>query len=206
MTWVTFTLIFAVVVGMLGLAGLPDPLEGPDTEKVFMILIELLFHPLIAGIFLSAILAAIMSTADSQLLVASSALTEDLYKVLLRRNAGQSELVWISRLAVIFIAIIAFVIATDPESSVLNLVAYAWAGFGATFGPLIIMSLLWKRMTRNGALAGMIGGGLTVIIWKNLSGGIFDMYEMAPGFVLSLIAIYAISRLTKVTSVERSQQ
>ena len=198
MTWVTFSLIFAVVVGMLGLAGLQQSLEGPDSEKVFMILIDVLFHPLIAGIFLSAVLAAIMSTADSQLLVASSALTEDLYKVLLRRHASQTELVWISRCAVIMIAIIAFLIATDPASSVLNLVAYAWAGFGATFGPLIIMSLYWKGMTRTGALGGMIVGGVTVIIWKNLSGGLFDMYEMAPGFVLSFLAIYLFSKLTTV--------
>ena len=183
---------------MLGLAGLQQSLEGPDTEKVFMILIDVLFHPLIAGIFLSAVLAAIMSTADSQLLVASSALTEDLYKVLLRRNASQTELVWISRCAVIMVAIIAFLIAIDPASSVLNLVAYAWAGFGATFGPLIIMSLYWKRMTRTGALAGMIVGGLTVIIWKNLSGGLFDMYEMAPGFALSFLAIFLFSKFTKV--------
>jgi sodium/proline symporter len=134
-----------------------------------------------------------MSTADSQLLVSSSALTEDLYKVLLRRSASQRELVWVSRLAVIVIALIAFVIALDPESKVLDLVSYAWGGFGAAFGPIILLSLFWPRMTRAGAVAGIIAGGVTVIVWKNLSGGIFELYEIVPGFLISVVAIVVVS-------------
>jgi sodium/proline symporter len=134
-----------------------------------------------------------MSTADSQLLVSSSALTEDLYKVLLRRSASQRELVWVSRVAVIVIALIAFVIALDPQSKVLDLVSYAWGGFGATFGPIILLSLFWSRMTRAGAVAGIIAGGVTVIVWKNLSGGMFDLYEIVPGFLISVVAIVVVS-------------
>ncbi len=193
MIWVAVSLLMAVVVGMVGRAGLAEELSGADSERVFMLLIDAVFHPLLAGVMLSAILAAVMSTADSQLLVSSSALTEDLYKVLLRRSASQRELVWVSRLAVIAIALIAFVIALDPESKVLDLVSYAWGGFGATFGPIILLSLFWRRMTRAGAVAGIIAGGVTVIAWKNLSGGIFELYEIVPGFLISVVAIVVVS-------------
>ena len=162
-----------------------------------MVLVDAVVHPLLAGFLLAAILAAIMSTADSQLLVTSSALSEDFYRVLFRKHASDRELVWVGRLAVVCVAIIAFVIAMDPQSSVLSLVAYAWGGFGATFGPIIILSLFWKRMTRNGALAGLITGGLTVLVWKQLSGGIFELYEIVPGFVLSVIMITLVSLLGK---------
>jgi sodium/proline symporter len=191
--WVVVSLAFAVVIGLVGLAGLDLASYSGDSERVFIYLIDAVVPPLFAGIFLSAILAAIMSTADSQLLVTSSALTEDLYAVLLRNKASQKELVWISRAAVVVVALIAMFIAFDPESSVLGLVSYAWGGFGATFGPIVLLSLFWKRMTRNGALAGLLTGGLTVIVWKNLSGGIFDLYEIVPGFILGLIAIVAFS-------------
>ncbi len=193
MVWVAISLLMAVVVGLVGRAVLPQDLAGADSERVFMLLIDAVFPALLAGVMLSAILAAVMSTADSQLLVSSSALTEDLYKVLLRRGASQRELVWVSRFAVIGIALVAFVIAMDPESKVLELVSYAWGGFGATFGPIILLSLSWRRMTRLGALAGIIAGGVTVIVWKNLSGGIFELYEIVPGFLLSVVAIVAVS-------------
>lgn len=191
--WVVVSLTFAVIVGLVGLAGLDLSFEGADSERVFIYLIDAVVPPILAGVFLSAILAAIMSTADSQLLVTSSALTEDLYAVLLRNKASQKELVWISRFSVVVVALIAMFIAFDPESSVLGLVSYAWGGFGATFGPIVIMSLFWKRMTRNGALAGLLAGGITVIVWKNLSGGIFDLYEIVPGFILGLIGIVVFS-------------
>ncbi|MBV1710090.1 MAG: sodium:proline symporter, partial [Erysipelothrix sp.] len=196
-TWTAISLIGAILVGMLGFVYLKTPLSSAASETVFMVMINSLFHPLVAGLLLSAILAAIMSTADSQLLVASSALTQDLYHVLLRRNATDKELVLASRLAVIFIAVFAALFAVDPNSNVLILVGYAWAGFGASFGPTILLSLMWKRMTRNGALAGMISGGLMVIIWKNLSGGIFDLYELLPAFIVALIAIIIVSLLDK---------
>jgi sodium/proline symporter len=152
-----------------------------------------LFHPVIAGICLSGILAAVMSTADSQLLVASSAVAEDLYKGMFRRQASEKELLWIGRLAVIAIALIAFALATDPDSKVLDLVAYAWAGFGAAFGPAILLSLYWSGMTRRGAIAGIVIGGVTVIVWKQLSGGIFELYEIVPGVAFSFAAIFLFS-------------
>lgn len=195
MTWVIVSLAASMMVGIIGLAYYGNILEGADSEKVFILLVNDLFPSLLAGIFLSAILAAVMSTADSQLLVASSAISEDFYKVLFRKNASDKELVLVSRIAVIVVAAIALVIAMDPESSVLELVAYAWAGFGAAFGPLVLFSIYWKGMTRNGALAGLITGGLTVIIWKNISGGIFELYELLPGFLFASIVIYIVSKL-----------
>jgi len=192
-TWVAIGLTGAIGSGLAGLALLEAPLADP--EKVFMVLIAQLLHPVPAGICLAAILAAIMSTADSQLLVSSSALTEDFYKGLLRPHASQRELVWVGRLAVMTIAAIAGSVAMDPDSRVLDLVAYAWAGFGAAFGPVIVLSLLWPRMTRGGALAGMLVGGATVIVWKQLEGGLFDLYEIVPGVVLSTLAAVVLSRL-----------
>jgi sodium/proline symporter len=200
--WTAISLIGAIMVGTLGFVYLKTPLVGAAAETVFMVMINSLFHPLIAGLLLSAILAAIMSTADSQLLVASSALTQDLYHVLLRRNANDKELVLASRLAVVLIALLAALFAVDPNSNVLILVGYAWAGFGASFGPAILLSLMWKRMTRNGALAGMLSGGLMVIIWKNLSGGIFDLYELLPAFIIALLMIVVVSLLDKNPSSE----
>ena len=197
MTWVIISLGFAVLAGMAGAALPVESLVGPDSEKVFILLVQRMAHPLAAGIFLSAILAAIMSTADSQLLVTSSAITRDFYKVLLRPRARERELLWVSRLAVLGVAAVALVLAMNPENSVLGLVAYAWAGFGATFGPLVLISLYWPRMTRKGALAGIVVGGITVLVWKPLSGGIFNLYEIVPGFLFSTLAILAFSLLDK---------
>ncbi len=192
MVWVIISLTCAVLIGLVANAYIA-PLPDGESETVFMVLVNRMVVPIIAGFLLAAILAAIMSTADSQLLVASSAITEDFYHTFIRKNASQTELVWVSRGTVILIAAIAFVIALDPDSSVLDLVSYAWAGFGATFGPIILLSLFWKRMTAGGALAGIISGGLTVLIWKQLSGGIFELYEIVPGFILSLISIFIFS-------------
>lgn len=195
MTWVCISLCGALLIGVLGSIWLKHPIDDPET--IFMIMINGLTHPALAGVFLAAILAAVMSTADSQLLVTSTSLVEDFYKVVIRKNAGDKEQLWISRFAVIIIAIIGYFIARNPESSVLELVAYAWAGFGAAFGPLVLFSIYWKRMNRWGALAGLISGGITVLIWKNLSGGIFDIYEILPGFILSSIAIVVFSLVSK---------
>jgi len=197
MGWVSVALVAATLVGLIGIGLVQQPLQGADSEKVFMVLARLLFHPMLAGICLAGILAAIMSTADSQLLVASSAVSEDFYKGLWRPSAGQRELLWVGRLAVAAIALVAFFLARDPHSKVLELVAYAWAGFGAAFAPAIVLSLYWDGMTRNGALAGIIGGGLTVIVWKQLSGGIFDLYEIVPGVVVSVCCIVLFSKLGK---------
>jgi sodium/proline symporter len=137
-----------------------------------------------------------MSTADSQLLVSSSALAEDLYRQLLRKDAGQREVVLVGRAAVVLLALVALLLATNPDSTVLGLVAYAWAGFGAAFGPVLLISLYWKRMNWSGAIAGVLTGGSVVVIWKQLDGGLFELYEIVPGVVLASLAIVIVSLLT----------
>lgn len=195
--WVTIALAAATLVGLAGAAWLDPPLQGADSEKVFMAMAAALLHPVVAGICLAGILAAVMSTADSQLLVASSAVSEDLYRDLLRPNAAPGELLWIGRFAVIAIAIGAFLLALDPGSKVLDLVAYAWAGFGASFGPTLLASLYWRRMSLAGAYAGILTGGVTVVIWRSLSGGLFDLYEIVPGVILSAVAVAIFGRMGK---------
>ncbi|MET0066279.1 MAG: sodium/proline symporter PutP [Candidatus Thiodiazotropha sp.] len=203
-TWVFLSLSAACLVGLFGIPVFDAPLA--DAEKVFIRLVDLLFHPLVAGICLAAILAAIMSTADSQLLVSSSTFTGDLYRLLLRKQAGERELMIVGRLAVLCIALAAFALALDPESKVLDLVAYAWAGFGAAFGPAVLLSLYWKGMNRWGALAGILVGGLTVVVWRPLQGGVFDLYEIVPGFVFSSLSIYLVSRGTASSGAQASQR
>ncbi|WP_425259418.1 sodium/proline symporter PutP [Marinobacter qingdaonensis] len=191
-TWSGLGLLGALLCGFAAIGYFETPLE--DGERAFMLLVDALFHPIIAGILLAAILAAIMSTADSQLLVSSSALAEDFYKALFRKDASQEELVWVGRLAVVGIAIIACILGLNPDSKVLELVSYAWAGFGAAFGPALILSLFWRNMTRNGAIAGVVVGGATVVIWGNMSGGLLDLYEIIPGFIFATIAIVLVSK------------
>ena len=195
MTWVILSLAAAVAVGMVGTVYLTTPLEGTDSEKVFLVMTNNLFPPIIAGIVLSAVLAAIMSTASSQLLVAASAFAQDFYKTLLRKDANQTELVWISRASVLIIASIAVYLGFNPNSFILDMVAYAWAGFGAAFGPAILMSLFWKRTTRIGVIAGIIVGGVTILAWKNFAP--FELYEIVPGFIFSLVAIFVVSKLDR---------
>lgn len=206
MIWVTISLFAAVVVGVVGIVYLSEPLTGSLSETVFIVMVNTTFPTVLAGILLSAILAAIMSTADSQLLVTTSAITEDIYRALSKREVKETELVWLSRIIVVIVAGIAFLIALNPDSSVLGLVSYAWAGFGAGFGPVVLFSLFWKRMTRNGALAGMITGGLMVIIWNNLSGGIFELYEIVPGFILASVAIVLFSLIDKLPPKEVQEE
>lgn len=193
MTWVILSLAAAVAVGMIGAVYVTTPLQGTDSEKIFLVMTNNLFPPIIAGVVLSAVLAAIMSTASSQLLVAASAFAQDFYKTLLRKDATQYELVWISRASVLIIASISVYLGFDPDSFILDMVAYAWAGFGAAFGPAILMSLFWKRTTRLGIIAGIIVGGVTVLVWKQLA--LFGLYEIVPGFIFSLIAIYFVSKI-----------
>lgn len=198
MTWMILCLGGAVAVGFFGIAYFQanPALAGPvseNPERVFIELAKILFNPWIAGILLSAILAAVMSTLSCQLLVCSSALTEDFYKAFLRKGASQNELVWVGRAMVLLVAVIAILLASNPENRVLGLVSYAWAGFGAAFGPVVILSVLWKGMTRNGALAGMIVGAVTVVVWKNWIG--LGLYEIIPGFILATLAIVIFSRI-----------
>lgn len=192
MTWVVLSLGAAVLVGMVGRVFLQQPLEGAAMETVFMVMTTELFSPFFAGLIMSAVLAAIMSTASSQLLVTSSAVSQDFYKALIRPDATEKELVWVNRLTVIGVSVIAVLLGLDPNNFVLDMVAYAWAGFGAAFGPALLISLFWKRMTRNGALAGIIVGGATVLVWKQYA--LFGLYEIVPGFILSCVAIYLVSR------------
>jgi|TARA_Y100000310_G_scaffold341598_1_gene441253 sodium/proline symporter len=193
MGWMSITLAASVAVGLFGLAYFSQfhvaEMSVASSEKVFIILTQLVFNPWIAGVLLAAILAAVMSTIDSQLLVSSSCLTQDFYRSFLRPKASEQEMLWTGRLMVLAIAFIAILIASDPQSQVLSLVSYAWGGLGASFGPVIIFSLYWRRMTRMGAVAGMVTGALTVIVWRQLSGGVFELYELFPGFVLASVAI-----------------
>jgi SSS family solute:Na+ symporter/sodium/proline symporter len=209
MSWMIVSLLGALGTGLTGLAyATANGLSVADPETIFILLSDVLFDPLITGFLLAAILAAIMSTISSQLLVSSSSLTEDFYGLFVRRSASQKELVLVGRLAVLAVALAAIGLAYDPENNVLGLVANAWAGFGAAFGPLIILSLTWKRMTRNGALAGMVVGAATVLFWIFApvlpSGAALTtvLYEMVPGFALSALAIVVVSLMGKAPTGE----
>ncbi len=196
-TWMIFSIIGSLAVGFFGIAYVAaQGIALDDSEKIFITLTQLLFNPWIAGFLLAAILAAIMSTIDSQLLVSSSVLTQDIYHKHLRPKASQRELVWVGRATVIGIALIAWSLSLDKDSKVLALVSYAWAGFGAAFGPLMILSLYHKYITKAGAIAGMITGSVTVIVWKGLNGGVFELYELIPGFIMGWVAIVVVSRIT----------
>ena len=200
MTWVVLSLAAAVAVGMVGRVYLTEPLTGTASETVFLVMTNELFPPIAAGLILSAVLAAIMSTASSQLLVAASAFAQDFYRTLIHKDAEQSELVWISRASVLVIASLAVFLGFNPNSFILDMVSYAWAGFGAAFGPAILMSLFWKRTTRNGVIAGIIVGGVTVLVWKQFA--LFGLYEIVPGFAFSILAIILVSLLGKAPSKE----
>lgn len=203
MTWMILCLAGAILVGLLGrLYFAAYPIHAAsvahNAETVFIVLTRELFNPWLAGVFLAAILSAVMSTLSCQLLVCSSALTEDIYKSLLRRDASQRELVWVGRAMVLLVSCVAIVLAWHPESGVLHMVSYAWAGFGAAFGPVVLISLLWPRMTRNGALAGITVGALTVLVWKQFNW--FQLYEIVPGFVFASFAIIVASLMDKPLS------
>lgn len=206
-SWMTVGLLGAVGVGLTGIAFIPDNhVKMDDPETLFIIMSQILFHPLVGGFLLAAILAAIMSTISSQLLVTSSSLTEDFYKLIRgeeRAKSHQKEFVLVGRLSVLAVAIVAIAIAWSPNDTILNLVGNAWAGFGASFSPLVLFSLYWKKLTRAGAISGMVAGALVVIIWivwiKPLAGinEIFGMYEIIPGFLVSVIVTYVVSLLTQ---------
>ncbi|WP_305098593.1 sodium/proline symporter PutP [Croceibacterium aestuarii] len=203
MTWMLVSLIGALGVGLAGRAHvLANPgitLEDPET--IFILMANTLFHPLITGFLLAALLAAIMSTISSQLLVSSSSLAEDFYRLFLRKQASEREIVNVGRVSVLLVSLAAIWIASDPDSKVLGLVSNAWAGFGAAFGPLIVLSLTWKRMTGAGAVAGLVVGAAVVIAW--IAAGWGDsflggpgVYEIIPGFIASWLTIWLVSRAT----------
>ncbi|WP_447928624.1 MULTISPECIES: sodium/proline symporter PutP [unclassified Vreelandella] len=202
MSWMLVSMIGAVSLGIFGRAfAIRNGLEVENPETIFIILSELLFHPLITGFLYAALLAAVMSTISSQLLVASSSLTEDFYRLFLNRNASEKQTVTVGRISVALVGIVAAIIASNPESQVLGLVSNAWAGFGAAFGPLILLSLMWSRTNGAGAIAGMVVGALTVMLWISLGfNGEFlggpGIYEIIPGFIASFIAIMVVSSMT----------
>ena len=203
MSWMIVSIIGAMATGFAGIAYIAKTgLALDDPETIFIVLSQILFSPLIAGFLLAAILAAIMSTISSQLLVTSSSLTEDLYKTFLHKEANDKQQVLVGRISVAIVALVAIYLAYDRDSSILSLVSNAWAGFGAAFGPVIIASLYWKKMTKNGALLGMITGAATVLLWIYLPFTIDGqslsslMYEIVPGFILCSIVIYFVSSLS----------
>ncbi len=204
--WMTVSLVGAVLTGLVGAAYFAAKGGAPaDEETVFLLLSKILFHPFIAGFVLAAVLAAIMSTISSQLLVTSSSLTEDIYRTFLKRDATEKETVTIGRLCVLLVAIVAGLLALDPDSKVLGIVGNAWAGFGAAFGPAVLFSLRWKRTTREGVLAGMIVGALVVVGWI-LAGWSSALYEIVPGFIAASIAIWAVSLATAKPAPEIEQE
>lgn len=196
--WMALSVLGALGTALVGVAYAQQNPEFTitDPEQIFILMGQILFHPLIAGIMLAAILAAIMSTISSQLLVSSSALVEDIYAVFTNKQLNHKTGLLISRLSVATIAVIAALLALNPDSSVLELVAFAWAGFGASFGPIILLSLFWRKLTKTGALAGMVVGAVIVAVWGNIDGGIFDLYEIVPGFVFNLIVAIVVSLVT----------
>lgn len=198
-TWMVFTMGGAMLIGLIGIAYMVKMDQSiRDPETIFVYFSQILFHPLVGGFLLAAILAAVMSTISSQLLVTSSSMTEDFYKAFFRRKASQNELLLVSRLSVIVVAIIALSLSLKPKDTILDLVGHAWAGFGSAFGPLVLLSLLWKRTTRNGGIAGMLIGGLTVLLWVYLPHALDHWYAMIPGFILSFVSIVVVSLLDKM--------
>ena len=204
MTWMILSLFGAIFTGLFAIAYFAKmPLSDPETA--FLYLAKDLFNPWITGILLAAALSANMSTTSAQLLSSSSAITEDLYHTFFRRKATQKELIFVGRIGVLIVGGIAFSLAMNPDNSILNLVAHAWAGLGASFGPVVLISLFWSRMTRNGAFAGMVFGALTVLIWPMIP-EVKAMYELLPGFAFSCIAIFIVSLLDRKPSKKIIEQ
>jgi len=208
MSWMVVAIIGAMATGFAGIAYVAKTgLTLDDPETIFIVLSQILFSPLVAGFLLAAILAAIMSTISSQLLVTSSSLTEDLYKTFLHKEADDKQQVLVGRISVALVALVAIYLAYNRDSSILSLVSNAWAGFGAAFGPVIIGCLYWKKMTRNGALAGMVTGAATVLLWiyapVSIGGQSLSslMYEIVPGFILCSLVIYVVSSMSPQSDV-----
>lgn len=217
--WVAISLVCACVIGVVGRAYLyPEVLSGGGEEKVFIQMILRIFTqdlkaPVIGGLFLCGILAAIMSTADSQLLVSASSMAEDIYKGVVKPDASDKKVMRLSRITVCVIAVLAYLIALNPNSSIMGLVSNAWAGLGAAFGPTVLMSLFWKRTNLQGAAAGIGVGALTVLIWDYIPfvggqtlGTVTGLYSLAIGFALSLLSIILVSLLTPAPAREILQE
>ena len=208
--WVVISLAVAVFIGIVGRALYPTTLTtASDAENIFIVLSSNLLPPLLAGFVMAGILAATISSSDSYLLIAASALAKNIYQGIYRRNASEKQVMRMSRITLLVIALVAMVIAADENSVIFTIVSFAWAGFGAVFGPLMLMSLFWKRINRAGAVAGMLSGGVTVFVWKLLVrplGGVWNIYELLPAFIISCIFIVAVSLLTAPPSAEIQEE
>jgi sodium/proline symporter len=204
--WVIISLGAAAFIGILGRIIYPTSLLTKGaSENVFVLMSESFFPPLLAGVVMAGILAATISSSDSYLLIAASAFSKNIYQGIFKKDATDKSILKVSRITLFVVAIIAMVIAADEDSIIFEVVSFAWAGFGATFGPIMLFSLFWKRTTRIGAIAGMVSGGAMVFIWKlllNPLGGVFKIYELLPAFVISCIVIVVVSLLTKPESDE----
>jgi sodium/proline symporter len=197
LAWQVIALSGAVFSGLVGIAFINRfGIDLADPETVVLLMSQTLLHPLVAGLVLAAVLAAIMSTFSSQLIVCSSALVEDIYKVLQKSPPTERRLVTLGRVCVLAVSIVAALLAVNPNDSILGLVAFAWAGFGASFGSIIVLSLYWRKLTNWGALAAMVVGAVTVFLWNRAEGGIFDLYELLPGFAFALLTAVIVSLLT----------
>ena len=206
MVWVTISLVIAVFIGIMGRKLFPNEfLTNADAENIFIKLSTSYFPPIIAGFVMAGILAATISSSDSYLLIAASSVSKNIFQGIFKKNASDKQVMWVSRITLCVIAVVAAVIALDKDSVIFKIVSFAWAGFGATFGPIMLFSLFWKRTTRAGAIAGMVGGAGMVFLWKlvisNL-GGVFAIYELLPAFIFSTILIVVVSLLTKKPSAQ----
>ena len=196
--WMILSLLGAIATALVGVAYFEQHKESrlADPETVFIVLGQIIFHPFIAGIMLAAVLAAIMSTISSQLIVTSSALIEDLYKAIIKSDASDERYVFFGRIAVLIVSLLAMLLAWPNNESILKLVSFAWAGFGGAFGPIIILSLYWRKLTATGALWGMVAGAVTVGIWGNIEALSDTLYEIIPGFLICLLVTFIVSRIT----------
>ena len=209
-TWCIISLIAAVSIGIIGRVIFPTELATQSaSESIFILMSTSFFIPIFAGIVMAGILAATISSADSYLLIASSAFSKNIYHGIMKKEATDKEVLWMTRVALLVISAIAMVIAINENSVIFTVVSFAWAGFGATFGPIMLFSLFWKRVTREAAIAGMAAGGSMVFIWNLLikpMGGIFGIYELLPSFLLSCIVIYLVSLMTEEPSKEIQEE
>ena len=208
--WCAISLAAAVAIGIIGRILYPNALLTQSaSERIFILMSTNFFVPLFAGIVMAGILAATISSSDSYLLIAASALSKNIYQGIIKKDATDKEVLFMSRLTLIIISIIAAIIALDENSVIFTVVSFAWAGFGATFGPIMLFSLFWKRVTRSAAIAGMVAGGGMVFIWKLLlkpMGGVWGIYELFPAFVISCIVIVVVTLLSEEPSKEIQEE
>lgn len=208
--WCAISLVAAVAIGIIGRVLYTDALLTQSaSESIFILMSTNFFIPIFAGIVMAGILAATISSSDSYLLIAASAFSKNIYQGIMKKEATDKEVLYISRLTLIIISVIAMIIALDENSVIFTVVSFAWAGFGATFGPIMLFSLFWKRVTRSAAIAGMVAGGGMVFIWKLLlkpMGGVWGIYELFPAFVISCIVIVVVTLLSEEPSKEIQEE